>query len=170
VTLPVALPADISHVDVYFEVGRKGLPDEAKALLSTQAGMLRQHEEYGILIQGYTDQQGSASYNRKLGLQRAESVKAELMKAGIAEHRIAVVSLGEEGVLCVDASDLCRRTNRRAHLEIRKIGVEHMAVPAASQATDRPLQADSTDDSSNKPAASPEMGPHHTETGLLLDR
>lgn len=135
VTAPVASMPDIIHSDVYFEVGRKGLTDEAKAQLSAQADMLKQHQEFGVLIQGYTDQQGSAGYNMKLGLKRAETVKAELVNAGIAEHRIKTVSLGEEGVLCIDSSDVCRHMNRRVHLEIRKIGQEHMAVPAVATTT-----------------------------------
>jgi len=138
VTAPVVAPLnDIIHADVYFEVGRKGLTDEAKAQLATRAEFLKLHEEYGVLIQGYTDQQGSATYNKTLGMKRAEAVKDELVRAGIAERRIAAVSLGEEGVLCVDNSDVCRHLNRRTHLEIQKIGQEHMAAPAvASTATD----------------------------------
>ncbi|MCS6303657.1 MAG: OmpA family protein [Nitrospira sp.] len=131
ITTPVVSIADIVHTDIYFEVGRKGLTDEGRAQLTTQADMLKQHEDYGVLIQGYTDQQGSASYNKQLGLKRAETVKVELINAGIAEHRIKAVSLGEESVLCVDASDICRHMNRRVHLEIRKIGQEHMMLPPA---------------------------------------
>lgn len=129
VTTPVRSIPEIIHADIYFELGRKGLADDGKAQLAAQADMLKQHEDYGVLIQGYTDQQGSASYNMQLGMKRAESVKAELVNAGIAEHRIKAVSLGEEGVLCVDTSDVCRHMNRRVHLEIRKIGQEHMALP-----------------------------------------
>lgn len=129
---------DIIHADIYFEVGRKGLTDEGKAQLATQADMLKQHEDYGVLIQGYTDQQGSASYNKQLGLKRADTVKAELVTAGIAEHRIKAVSLGEEGVLCVDTSDVCRHMNRRVHLEVRKIGQEHMVLPPAPAAPSEP--------------------------------
>jgi peptidoglycan-associated lipoprotein len=131
VATPVVSIPDIIHTDIYFEVGRKGLTDEGKARLSAQAAMLQQHEDYGVLIQGYTDQQGSANYNKQLGMKRADTVKAELVNAGIAEHRIKTVSLGEEGVLCVDSSDVCRHMNRRVHLEVRKIGQEHMALPAA---------------------------------------
>jgi peptidoglycan-associated lipoprotein len=127
----VASIPDIIHADIYFEVGRKGLTDEGKVQLSAQAAMLKQHEDYGVLIQGYTDQQGSASYNKQLGLKRAETVKAELLNAGVAEHQMQVVSLGEEGVLCVDTSDTCRHMNRRVHLELRKIGQEHMVLPSA---------------------------------------
>ncbi len=143
----VTLIPDIIHADIYFEVGRKGLTDEGKAQLATQADMLKQHEDYGVLIQGYTDQQGSASYNKQLGMKRAETVKAELVSAGIAEHRIKAVSLGEEGVLCVDASDICHHMNRRVHLEIRKIGQEHMTLPPV------PLTTSETSDSSiNSPS------------------
>ena len=141
VTAPAASLPEIIHADVYFEVGRKGLTDEAKAQLSAQADLLKQHEEFGVLIQGYTDQQGSASYNKKLGLKRAETVKAELLNAGVAEQRIKVMSLGEEGVLCIDNSDVCRHLNRRVHLEIRKIGQEHMAAPAVAATSTDPAEA-----------------------------
>ena len=123
---------DIVHTDIYFEVGRKGLTDEAKSILATQAEILKKDADWGLLVQGYTDQQGSASYNKKLGLMRAETVKAELMSTGVAEHQITVVSLGKEGVLCIDNSDVCRHMNRRVHLEMRKIGQEHMAGIDAS--------------------------------------
>lgn len=139
-TAAISLP-EIIHADVYFDVGRKGLNDEGKALLSTQTDFLKQHDQYGVLIQGYTDQQGSAGYNKQLGLKRAEAVKAELLNAGVAEHRIAVVSMGEEGVLCVDNSDVCRHMNRRAHLEIRNIGQEHMVAPVVPATSSDPSEA-----------------------------
>ena len=148
VAIPVVSIPDIIHADIYFEVGRKGLTDEGKAQLAAQADMLKQHEDYGVLIQGYTDQQGSANYNKQLGLKRAETVKAELLSVGIAEHRIQTVSLGEEGVLCIDTSDTCRQMNRRVHLEVRKIGQEHMMLPPAaimsSESSDSPIDPSST--------------------------
>jgi peptidoglycan-associated lipoprotein len=131
VAMPVVSIPDIIHADVYFEVGRKGLTDEGKTQLAAQADILKQHEDYGVLIQGYTDQQGSASYNKLLGMKRADTVKAELLNAGVAEHQMKTVSLGEEGVLCVDSSDVCRHMNRRVHLEVRKVGQEHMVLPFA---------------------------------------
>jgi len=155
VAIPAASMPDIIHADIYFEVGRKGLTDEGKAQLATQTDMLKQHEEYGVLIQGYTDQQGSASYNKQLGLKRAETVKAELVNAGIAEQRIKTVSLGEEGVLCMDTSDVCRHMNRRVHLEIRKIGQEHMVLPVVpattSEFSDPSVDPSSTMEDSSSP-------------------
>lgn len=156
VTAPAASLPEIIHADVYFEVGRKGLTDEAKAQLSAQADLLKQHQDFGVLIQGYTDQQGSATYNKKLGLKRADQVKQELLNAGVAEQQMQVVSLGEEGVLCVDNSDICRHLNRRVHLEIRKIGQEHLAVPVASVTGIDPSESpmDQTGINQNPPSSS----------------
>lgn len=123
------------HTDLYFELGRKGLTDEATALLKDQALLMKDNPNMGVLVQGYTDQQGSSNYNMKLGMKRAESVKQELIKAGVAEHQIKAVSLGEEGVLCIDRSDICRQMNRRVHLEIRTIGEEHMVAPVVEAPT-----------------------------------
>src|SRR5206468_4762227 len=115
----------IIHTDLYFEVARKGLTDEAKTLLQEQAMLLKSDGNLGVLVQGYTDQQGSAGYNMKLGLKRAETVKVELINAGVGEHQIKAVSLGKDGVLCTDNSDVCRQTNRRVQLEIRTTRPEH---------------------------------------------
>jgi peptidoglycan-associated lipoprotein len=135
--------SDSIHTDIYFEVGRKGLTDDARAILATQADLAKNDPDLGILVQGYTDRQGSAGYNMKLGMKRAETVKAELMSAGVAEHQIKVVSLGEEGALCLDNSDICRTMNRRVHLEIRKIGQEHMMLPtvATEPTASEPIQS-----------------------------
>jgi peptidoglycan-associated lipoprotein len=170
VAVPTASMPDIIHADIYFEVGRKGLTDEGKAQLASQADMLKQHEDFGVLIQGYTDQQGSASYNKQLGLKRAETVKAELVNAGIAEHRIKTVSLGEEGVLCVDSSDVCRYMNRRVHLEVRKISQEHMmlpVVPATSESSDSSVDPSSTMEDSSLPTDG--VPPAPSEPTIMLE-
>ncbi len=142
-TAPTINKPDSIHTDIYFEVGRKGLTDDAKAILATQADLAKNDPDFGILVQGYTDQQGSADYNKKLGMKRAETVKAELINAGVAENQIKIVSLGKEGVLCLDNSDVCRNMNRRVHLEMRKIGQKHMVLPTvvSEPKTTEPIQS-----------------------------
>jgi peptidoglycan-associated lipoprotein len=146
------------HADLYFEVGRKGLSDEARKELQEDAALLKGDENLGVLIQGYTDQQGSAGYNLTLGFKRAEAVKTELVRAGVAEHQIKVVSLGKDGALCIDSSDVCRRMNRRVHLEIRPIGREHMMSPAVAVTTQADLAP-----------ASADSGKETGDAGLLSD-
>jgi peptidoglycan-associated lipoprotein len=167
VSMSPAKPADaallpstarVVHTDLYFEVGRKGLTDEARTLLEAQASILKQDASLGVLVQGYTDLQGSAAFNRKLGMKRAESVKSELINAGVSEHQIKTVSLGKDGALCIDSSDVCRHMNRRVHLEVRPIGEEHMRPPVVAT-TPAPEQTQA----SAEPAQSTEAG------GSLID-
>ena len=63
---------------------------------------------------------------------RAEKVKEFLVGRGVSDQVIKVVSLGKECALCLDSSDVCRNMNRRVHLEIRKIGQEHMILPTVA--------------------------------------
>jgi peptidoglycan-associated lipoprotein len=74
-----------------------------------------------VLVQGYADRQGAPEYNRMLAQRRAESVKQFLVELGVPEPSIKVVTIGQEGALCDDASTECRQLNRRVHLEIRKL-------------------------------------------------
>lgn len=136
---------DVLHDDIQFEIGRKGLTDDAKADLQRHAEFLKGEPDWGVLLQGYTDQQGSMNFNKILGMKRAETVKQQLISLGVPETSIRTVSLGEEGALCIDGSDLCRRMNRRVHMEMRKVGRAHLMMPAAAavETTTDPLEAGS---------------------------
>ena len=50
-----------------------------------------------ILLVGHADPRGSAAYNAKLGLERAEKVKAYLVTNGVERGRVQTVSDGSEG-------------------------------------------------------------------------
>ncbi len=83
-TAPLAIRStDILHDDIHFEIGRKGLTDDGKAALQRHAEFLKSERDWGILLQGYTDQQGSMSFNKILGLKRAETVKQQLIALGV---------------------------------------------------------------------------------------
>lgn len=50
----------------------------------------------GILLVGHTDPRGSAAYNAKLGLERAERVKTYLVTNGVGRDRVQTSSDGSE--------------------------------------------------------------------------
>ncbi len=80
-----------------------------------------------VNITGYTDSKGSAEYNEKLSLRRAEAVKAKLLEFGLNENYIAGVrGLGESNPIAPntkpDGKDNPegRAMNRRIELELIK--------------------------------------------------
>jgi peptidoglycan-associated lipoprotein len=107
---------EANDTDVYFEFNRWALSDEAKDLIKTKVEAQGGEWTGTLHIDGHTDAQGTDSYNRTLGLKRAESVKTYLVSLGIPEDRIQVKSFGKDGAVCQDQTPDCFEHNRRAHV------------------------------------------------------
>lgn len=101
--------------DVYFDYDKYVVRDDQGEITKTDADFLKQHPNVSILIEGHCDDRGSEEYNLSLGDERANSVKAELVKAGISADRIRTVSYGKEHPFCSDDNDKCWTENRRDH-------------------------------------------------------
>ncbi len=52
-----------------------------------------------IEVAGHADRPGSAQYNQRLSLRRAETVAAELVRHGISRNEIVVQAFGESRAL-----------------------------------------------------------------------
>ena len=71
-----------------------------------------------ILVEGHTDNVGSNKTNDALSLQRAESVKAYLVKQGIAAHRIKTKGYGKRRPIGDNGTEWGRKLNRRTEIVI----------------------------------------------------
>jgi len=80
---------------VLFEFDKSTLTKGAKDTLGVAVRYLKDHGDVRVEIQGHTDSKGSDDYNMKLGLRRAESVKAFLGTQGISADRVSTRSFGE---------------------------------------------------------------------------
>lgn len=67
--------------EINFEFNSSILSDGYPSMLRL-ADLLSQHQDYKVKVTGNTDYVGSARYNDKLGMARAEAVKAFLVKYG----------------------------------------------------------------------------------------
>jgi len=102
---------------VTFEFNSTRLDGAAQAILRRQADWIRQFPEVTFRVFGHTDLVGSESYNRALGLRRAQTVVAFLVRNGVSRSRLeAVVSEGETQPL-IPTQDR-ERQNRRAVTEV----------------------------------------------------
>jgi peptidoglycan-associated lipoprotein len=81
---------------INFEFNSAELTDEARAILKKQADFIGQFPEVRFKVFGHTDLVGSAGYNQRLGLRRAQAAVAYLTSLGISRSRLeAVVSYGK---------------------------------------------------------------------------
>ena len=102
---------------VNFEFNSSILDGAARAAIKQQAHFMAQFPEVRFRVYGHTDLVGSAAYNKRLGLKRAQAVVAELARFGIERSRLeAMVSYGETRPLIVTEQE--ERRNRRTVTEV----------------------------------------------------
>lgn len=81
---------------INFAFNSAELTDTAKDILRKQANFISQFPEVRFRVFGHTDLVGSAGYNQRLGLRRAQAAVAYLTSLGISRSRLeAVVSYGK---------------------------------------------------------------------------
>jgi outer membrane protein OmpA-like peptidoglycan-associated protein len=113
------LPAPARHFILYFRTDSSELTDESRAVLPEiiRAAAGRMVPEVTAI--GHTDTTGSAANNYKLGLERARTVRAILLKAGLDDRLIEVGSHGEADLLRKTPDNRPEPQNRRVEITIR---------------------------------------------------
>ncbi len=105
------------HV-VFFDTNRFVLTAEAQASLEKKAlPMVKEvikSSNGKIVVEGYCDERGSASYNKKLGKKRANAVKEFFVKNGVKASKIKVVSYGKAMPVDAGHTEDAWAKNRRA--------------------------------------------------------
>ena len=73
-----------------------------------------------IIIAGFTDERGTAEYNRGLGDRRAGAVRESLISQGVSGNRIQTVSFGLEMPADSGHNESAWAKNRRAEIGVVK--------------------------------------------------
>ncbi len=81
---------------ILFEFDSSALDDGARSKLEQNADWLKEDEARTLTIEGHTDEKGTTEYNVALGDRRARAAKDYLVRLGIDESRIKIISYGEE--------------------------------------------------------------------------
>lgn len=103
---------------IVFDVNEATLNPGANMVLDEVAGFLREYENRTLVIEGFTDSSGEASYNEELSQRRAESVKQALVSRGIDENRIETRGYGERFPVATNNTNVGRQLNRRVEIVI----------------------------------------------------
>lgn len=104
--------------DVLFDFNKADLKSSALPNITTLANFLQENPERKVIVEGYTDSVGSASYNQGLSERRAESVRRALLRAGIDPSRVVAQGYGKEYPVADNSSNSGRAQNRRVEVTI----------------------------------------------------
>ncbi len=102
--------------DVFFATGRADLQPGALRSAQQLAGVLRQYPERRVMVEGFTDSQGSEQMNQQLSQRRAEAFRQALVNAGVDAARIELRAHGEAFPVAGNDTPAGRQQNRRVEV------------------------------------------------------
>lgn len=104
---------------VYFDVNKTAVKKEFRRRLKELADEIKADATLITLIEGHTDNTGSAEINLKMSLKRADAIKIYLVKSlGIPEKRIKVRGFGLTRPISTNDTEKGRAVNRRTEVVI----------------------------------------------------
>ncbi len=103
---------------VFFDFDKAELRPESRAELDRVTEFLKSNADIKVNIEGHTDDQGTADYNRGLSERRAESVKKYLIAGGVPAARVNSSGYGKSRPLMQGTTEEARARNRRVEMRI----------------------------------------------------
>ena len=101
---------------IRFETGKATLKPEEFEIVEEIAKLLNNNETLNLSIEGHTDDVGSSESNNKLSLERARTIRSELLGMGISAKRLSVVGYGSIRPIVMNNSAENRAKNRRVEI------------------------------------------------------
>ena len=115
----VPAPVPVRTYLVFFDWDSADLTDRARQVIAEAAQGSTRVRTTRIEVSGYADRSGTAQYNRKLSLRRADAVTAELVRDGVAREQIGVAGYGDSNPLVPTAAGVREPQNRRVEIVLK---------------------------------------------------
>ena len=105
--------------DIYFEFDSYNIRPDDIPVLTDLAARLSANQAAKLTVEGHCDERGTVEYNLALGQKRADAAKDYLVKLGVSDKRIRIVSYGKEAPLLPGHAEEAWAKNRRAHFVVQ---------------------------------------------------
>jgi outer membrane protein OmpA-like peptidoglycan-associated protein len=114
-----AQPGRPTSFTLYFVEGKDEYTEESRRMVEGVLTEIAQRPVPDIVVIGHTDTVGSDQVNDALARQRAETVRADLIRRGIAPENIHAVGRGKRELLVPTPDGVAEPRNRRVEILVR---------------------------------------------------
>ncbi len=114
-------PKVFTFDNLTFETNSAQITATARPNVDDLIQIMQAYPNMAIRIEGNTDSTGPDALNDQLSADRADAVKAELLKAGIAATRVATRERGDSKPVASNATEEGREQNRRIDVVVTKL-------------------------------------------------
>jgi outer membrane protein OmpA-like peptidoglycan-associated protein len=112
-------PARPKTYIVFFDFNKSNLTSEAQSVVAEAAEAFKATGSVRIQVTGHTDTVGSSSYNQRLSERRAATVRAELVRLGVADDVITTEGRGFSDPMVPTGPGVREPQNRRAVIDLQ---------------------------------------------------
>ena len=93
----IAETSEVKFPVIYFNFNSIAINPDEESKLNEILHILKENPDMKVTVTGWCDTRGSVAVNRRISRQRAETLKAWLVKKGIAASRISAAGKGSDG-------------------------------------------------------------------------
>ena len=93
----IAETSEVKFPVIYFNFNSIAINPDEESKLNEILHILKENPDIKVTVTGWCDTRGSVAVNRRISRQRAETLKAWLVKKGIAASRISAAGKGSDG-------------------------------------------------------------------------
>lgn len=107
-------------VSIYFDTNSSEIESKYQIYLITAAKGLAQNQNFVLELEGHTDSSGKVSTNRRVSLERANSIRNTLiMNHGVNPNQVKAFGVGSSKPIDTNATPEGRANNRRVSATLK---------------------------------------------------
>ena len=104
---------------LYFIEGKDELTEDSKSVVETLFAEIARRPVPDVIVIGHSDAVGSDLFNDALARQRAEAMRAELIRRGVATANVQASGRGKRELLIPTPDGIAEPRNRRVEIVVR---------------------------------------------------
>jgi len=109
-----------SFRDILFDYDKSNIRASESSKITDIVNYMTQNPSASLRIDGYADPRGTNQYNMVLSQKRVNTVRDALVKAGVAQSRIAPSHYGEARPKCTEKTEACWQLDRRVEVFVSR--------------------------------------------------